>query len=109
MKRRAFLQVGLSATFGAPLLAAGRRDRLDEAAEVLDRATTEGQVTAAAMHVVQRDSTFSRAFGQAKSADAMFLLGSISKPIAMTALMTLFDKQLFRLDDPLKKFISSFT
>ena len=29
----------------------------------------------------------------------MFLLGSISKPIAVTALMTLFDRGEFKLDD----------
>src|SRR5437867_3720814 len=39
----------------------------------------------------------------------MFLLESISKPIGMTALMTLFDKGAFQLDDPLKKFIPKFT
>ena len=61
------------------------------------------------LHVVQRDSTFTQAFGQAKSADAMFLLGSISKPICMTALMTLFDKGAFQLDDPLRKYLPKFT
>ena len=49
-----------------------------------------------------------RAFGKAASADAMFLLGSISKPICVTALMTLFDRGEFKLDDPLKKFIPQF-
>ncbi len=38
----------------------------------------------------------------------MFLLGSISKPIAITSLMTLFDKGAFQLADPLKKFIPAF-
>ena len=39
----------------------------------------------------------------------MFLLGSISKPICVTALMTLFDRGAFKLDDPLHKFIPKFT
>jgi CubicO group peptidase (beta-lactamase class C family) len=39
----------------------------------------------------------------------MFLLGSITKPICVTALMTLFDKGEFALDDPLKKFVPEFT
>jgi CubicO group peptidase (beta-lactamase class C family) len=39
----------------------------------------------------------------------MFLLGSITKPICVTALMTLFDKGEFGLDDPLKKFVPEFT
>ena len=38
----------------------------------------------------------------------MFLLGSISKPISVTALMTLFDRGEFKLSDPLKKFIPEF-
>jgi CubicO group peptidase (beta-lactamase class C family) len=38
----------------------------------------------------------------------MFLLGSISKPISMTALMTLFERGEFKLDDPVKKFLPKF-
>src|SRR5436190_24096879 len=38
-----------------------------------------------------------------------FLLGSISKPISVTALMTLFDRGECKLSDPLKKFIPQFT
>ena len=60
------------------------------------------------LHVTQREVSLTRAFGAAKNGDAMFLLGSISKPIAVTALMTLFDKGEFKLDDPLKKFIPQF-
>ena len=49
-----------------------------------------------------------RSFGKARHEDAMFLLGSISKPITVTALMTLFDRGEFKLGDPLKKFIPQF-
>ncbi len=111
MKRRVFLQAGLAASLATPLVAALRRDRLDQAFEVLARATAERRVTAAVLHVAQgrnRESV-SRAFGQAADEHAMFLLGSISKPIAMTALMTLFDKGAFRLDDPVRKFLPKFT
>lgn len=38
-------------------------------------------------------------FGAARSTDAMFLLASISKPISVAALMTLFDQGEFKLDD----------
>jgi len=109
MKRRTFIQCGLATTLATPLLAALQQDRLDDAAEILARATSKGQVSAAVLHVAQRQTSFTRAFGKAQSKDAMFLLGSISKPIAMTALMTLFDKGEFKLDDPLKKFIPQFT
>lgn len=109
VKRRIFIQSGLAATLGAPLIAALRQERLDEAAQVLTRATTSGQVAAAVLHVSQRDKSFTRAFGKAPSEHAMFLLGSISKPICMLGLMTLFDRAEFKLEDPLKKFIPQFT
>src|SRR5262249_6141135 len=109
MKRRTFLQSGLAAAVGTPLLAALKQERLDEAADVLANAVAGGQVGSAVMHVTQRKTSFTRYFGKAQSADAMFLLGSISKPICVTALMTLFDRGEFRLDDRLKKFIPQFT
>lgn len=109
MKRRNFLQCGLAATIGTPLLAALQQTRLDDAADVLTQATAQGQVAAAVLHVSQDDATFTRAFGKARNENAMFLLGSISKPMAITALMTLFDRGEFQLDDPLKKFIPQFT
>src|SRR5258708_843042 len=109
MKRRVFLQTGLAAVVGTPLFAALRQERLDEAADVLARAAASGQVSSAVLHVAQRETTFTRHFGKAQSADAMFLLGSISKPICVTALMTLFDRGEFKLDDRLNKFIPQFT
>src|SRR5262245_15020524 len=81
---------------------------MDQAVEILERATREGQVAVAVLHVVQRENSFTRSFGKAVSNDAMFLLGSISKPISVTALMTLFDRGEFKLGDPLKKFIPQF-
>jgi CubicO group peptidase (beta-lactamase class C family) len=39
----------------------------------------------------------------------MFLLGSISKPINVTAVMTLFDQGRFQLQDRVKKFLPAFT
>ncbi len=109
MKRRALLQSGLAVACGAPLLGALKQDRWEGAADILEKATAGGQVASAVLHVVQRDETFTRAFGKARSGDAMFLLGSITKPICVTALMTLFDRGDFALDDPLKKFIPQFT
>jgi CubicO group peptidase (beta-lactamase class C family) len=108
MNRRTFLQSGLAASLAAPLSAALRQERLDEAAVILQRATESGQVSAAVMHVAQLETTYSRFFGKAQSDQAMFLLGSISKPIAVTALMTLYDQGAFKLDEPLRKFFPSF-
>lgn len=108
MKRRNFIQAGMAVGFGAPIFAALRRDRLDEAVEVLARATRDGQVTSAVLHLVQGENSFTRAFGNAANPEAMFLLGSISKPICVTALMTLFDRGAFTLNDPLQKFVPQF-
>jgi CubicO group peptidase (beta-lactamase class C family) len=90
-------------------LAALRLERWGDAAEVLERATTAKQVDAAVLHVVQGDESFTRHFGKAASGDAMFLLGSISKPINVTAVMTLFDQGKFQLQDRVKKFLPAFT
>jgi CubicO group peptidase (beta-lactamase class C family) len=108
MKRRTFIQAGCAAALGTPLLAALRQEQLDAAASSLAHATAEGQVAAAVLHVTQRETSYTRSFGTAPSGDAMFLLGSISKPICMTALMTLLDRSEFQLSDPLKKFIPQF-
>ena len=102
------MQSGLAFSLGTPVSAALRRERMDEAAETLARATGEGHVAAAVLHVVQGKNSFTRSFGKAASADAKFLLGSISKPISMTALMTLFERDEFKLDDPVKKFLPQF-
>src|SRR5262249_13898441 len=53
--------------------------------------------------------SLTRHFGKAASGDAMCLLGSISKPINVTAVMTLFDRGRFQLDDRVKKFLPAFT
>ena len=108
MKRRTFLGTALAWAAGSPLFAAPRRQRWDGAAEVLEQATAKKQVDAAVLHVVHRGEAFTRHFGKAASGDAMFLLGSISKPINVAAIMTLFDQGKFRLDDRVKKFLPAF-
>ena len=108
MKRRAFLGAALACAAATPLFAALRGKRWDDAAEVLERAMADKQVDAAVLHVVQKDDSFTRHFGKAASDDAMFLLGSISKPINVTAVMTLFDQGKFELQDRVKKFLPDF-
>lgn len=108
MKRRAFIQGSLAVGLGTPILAALRQERLDEAAAILARATADGQVAASVLHVMQGEASFTRSFGHARDENAMFLLGSISKPIAMTALMTFFERGAFKLNDTLAKFIPQF-
>jgi CubicO group peptidase (beta-lactamase class C family) len=109
MQRRTFLGTALAFANASPLFAALRGERWDDAAAVLEQATAAKQVDAAVLHVVQRDESYTRHFGKAASGDAMFVLGSISKPINVTAVMTLFDQGKFRLDDHAKKFLPAFT
>src|SRR6185312_3237364 len=104
----AFLGTALTVATASPLFAALREKRWDDAAEVLKRATADKQVDASVLHVVHRDESFTRHFGKAASDNAMFLLGSISKPINVTAVMTLFDQGKFRLTDRVKKFLPDF-
>lgn len=109
MKRRTFLGTALAVVNSSPLFAAANRGRFDDAAEVLERAAASKQVNTAVLHVTQKDESFTRHFGKAAADDAMFLLGSISKPINVTAVMTLFDQGKFQLDDRVKKFLPTFT
>jgi CubicO group peptidase (beta-lactamase class C family) len=108
MKRRTFLATAFAAANASPLLAALREERWDEATEVLEHATAKKQVDAAVLHVVQRQESCTRHFGTAASANAMFLLGSISKPINISAVMSLFDLGKFQLDDRVQKFLPQF-
>ena len=109
MQRRTFLGTALAVANASPLFAALRKERWEDAAKVLERATAAKQVDAAVLHVVQIDVSFTRHFGNVASGDAMFLLGSISKPINVTAVMTLFDQGKFQLNDRVKKFLPAFT
>jgi CubicO group peptidase (beta-lactamase class C family) len=92
-----------------PLWGAVRQDKLEAAADVLAKSTASGQMHAAAMCVRQGTSEFARAFGAAKKADDLFLIASISKPMSIAAVMTLYDRGEFQLDDPVRKFIPEFT
>jgi CubicO group peptidase (beta-lactamase class C family) len=109
MKRRTFLGTALAISAAYPLFAALRKQRWDDAALVLERATADKQVDAAVLHVAQGRESLTRHFGKAASDNAMFLLGSISKPINVTAVMTLFDQGKFQLQGRVKKFLPEFT
>ncbi|HEU5431706.1 MAG TPA: serine hydrolase domain-containing protein [Thermomicrobiales bacterium] len=108
MRRRTFLQAALAASAASPSFAALRGNRWDAAAEVLEQATAAKQVDAAVLHVTQGDDSYTRRFGAAASNDAMFLLGSVSKPINVAAVMTHYDQGKFQLDDRVTKFLPAF-
>ena len=108
MSRRHFLSAGFAAAVAAPLWAAVSSRRFDEAVEILAKAVDGGQVKSAALHVTRRGESTAWAFGKGVSETSMFLLGSISKPICVTALMTLHDRGEFQLDDRVSKFLPAF-
>jgi CubicO group peptidase (beta-lactamase class C family) len=101
MRRREFL-------LGAAALAL-RRDRIDAAQALIEKAAAGGEVSAAVLHVKQGNFTFARAFGSAGDVDTVFLLASISKPITAAGVMLLADRGLLSLSDPVRKFIPEFT
>ncbi|OAI53656.1 serine hydrolase [Planctomyces sp. SCGC AG-212-M04] len=109
MNRRKFLGCGLAMSVSSSLRAAVGSKGFDEAAAILTKATESKQISAASLYVSRGQDSRSQFFGTARSIDAMYLLGSISKPICMTAVMTLYDQGQFRLDDPVKKFLPKFT
>ena len=109
MQRRSFLQCSLGALFAGPLAAAVSQRKFDEASELLRQASSTGQVSAAALYCRQHDQVFAQTFGASTSIDDIFLLASISKPMSVAALMTLFDKGAFRLNDQVSKYLPEFS
>ena len=109
MNRRTFVQCGLASVIASPLLAAIQNQTLEAADKILSDATATNILNSAVIHVTQRDFTHSKFFGNIKSTDARYLLGSITKPICITALMHYFDRADFSLDDKLQKFLPKFT
>jgi CubicO group peptidase (beta-lactamase class C family) len=81
--------------------------QLAAASQVLADSVKSGQVRAATMVAHIGSHSIARAFGEA-DLDSSFLLGSISKPICVAALMSLFDKHAFQLTDLVQKYLPEF-
>jgi beta-lactamase class C len=109
MHRRNFFICGTAAVLTRPLFAMLNDDKFLEVSNLLTQATTSGQVRAAAIYARIGKSVFHRAYGDAKSTNASFLLGSISKPIAVAGLMALYDQGQFQLNEPVTKYIPEFS
>jgi CubicO group peptidase (beta-lactamase class C family) len=105
MDRRTFLLGALS----APVLSAMKREKFDDAAAVLAKAAADGKIRAASLCVRHGKEEYARAFGEAKSPEAMFLLASITKTLTAAAVLTLVDKDQLRLDDPVVKHLPEFS
>jgi CubicO group peptidase (beta-lactamase class C family) len=85
-----------------------KRGNLEDAIQLIREQTDSGQVSAATLFVRKGAATQSRAFGKAQTADAVFLLASITKPMTASALMTLVDRHEVSLSDPVHRFIPEF-
>ena len=82
---------------------------LDEAADLIQSQVDSGDLTAATLAVNNGGEEFRRAFGEAQSEDAVFLIASISKPMTATGVMILADRGELSLSDPVNKFIPEFS
>lgn len=108
MERRSFVFAGLlSGLFMKSMSAADPSAALEKAARVLSRSVDEGQVRSAVIVARHGSHKIERAFGEA-TLDSSFLLGSISKPICVAALMSLYDQRAFSLDDPVNSYLPEF-
>ncbi len=84
------------------------REKLDRAIALLDRASADGSLGAAVLHVKRGPVEVSCSFGKAKTPDAVFLLASLTKPMTTTGVMVLCDRKALSLADPVRKFIPEF-
>jgi CubicO group peptidase (beta-lactamase class C family) len=100
MTRRALILGGVAMAL--------RREKIEEAIGLVNAQVESGAVRAASLHICQGAETVDRAFGAAKTPDAVFLLASISKPMTASAVMLLSDRGELSLDDPVRKYIPEF-
>ena len=101
MNRRAWLM----AVTGAVL----QKQRLEQAAGLVDGAVASGDVRAAVLDVRRGKQSFERAFGQARVPETVFIVASISKPMTVAGVMLLADRDKLKLSDPVRKFIPEFS
>jgi CubicO group peptidase (beta-lactamase class C family) len=85
-----------------------RRQKVDEAAQLVQSKVDSGEVRAASLQVRCGKDVFTRDFGAARNGRAVFLLASISKPMTASAVMLLADRGALSVADPVRKFIPEF-
>ena len=98
----------LRRTFLFQISAALRRGSMDEAFRAMDDLTRAADVAAACLSVRRGVSVQQHWCGKARSADTVFLLASITKPMTATGLMVLVDRREISLSDPVRKYIPEF-
>jgi CubicO group peptidase (beta-lactamase class C family) len=85
-----------------------RKQRVEEAAELVRKAAASGDVRAAVLDVRQDKFRFARAFGEVRGPETVFIIASISKPMTAAGVMLLADRGKLALSDPVHKFIPEF-
>ena len=85
-----------------------REGHFNKCIEMISEQTSSGQVSGAALSIRHKATVLERAFGKAKTADAVFLIASITKPMTATAFMILVDRKEVSLSDPVQRFIPEF-
>jgi CubicO group peptidase (beta-lactamase class C family) len=90
-------------------------ERLERLDALLEREIAAGRLSGMVVAVARHGEVIQRTYGymdlesrEPMRADAMFRLYSMTKPIASVALLTLYEQGLFRLTDPLDKYIPQF-
>lgn len=81
----------------------------ENACQILSAAVSQKQILAGSIFAEQPCTRFAANYGLASDSQASYLLGSITKPIAICALMSLFDEKQFQLDDPLVRYLPQFS
>lgn len=105
MRRREFTL----AWAGPAIAAAMKTGDFERATAPIRQAVESGKVRAASLYAGPAQGALARGFGAAQSADAIFLIASITKPMTAAGLMVLADRGQLRLDDPIRKFIPEFS
>ena len=86
-----------------------RGQRVEQAAELVERAAASGDIRAAVLDVRQGEFKYARAFGEARGTHTVFLLASITKPMTAMGVMVLAERGALALSDRVRKFIPEFS
>jgi len=112
MIRRDFLKSALAGVAVSPELMKAIQDKEDAiavAGNLTQEQVDNGVIHAATFYLRLGDRVEQRWFGQAHSMDAMFLLGSITKPMAITGVTTQVDEGQIDLSDKVVKYLPEFS
>lgn len=80
----------------------------EDACQVLSQSVAGRQILAGSLFVEHAGTRLAANYGLAKDDQASYLLGSITKPIAICALMSLYEQGQFGLDDKLHRYLPEF-